>query len=210
MLADHGAWLWDVRTGAVQWTDELYHVSGLDPSDFAGTVEGHLGAVHVDDRDDVRDAMEGSREGRSVRDPMPHRAAGRIRREVEVRGVPAAAYAGTIVGLAAPFASWLRSFAVGFHVELDLHVRKDPQQEHGRRRDCVVADVERLPARGLERIGGGHRDRHRAVDLLRHTVKGQISRQLEVSPVARRGAPKEIDRRRRIAAGVDAPEESAS
>ena len=33
-------------------------VAGLDPSDFAGTVAGHLAAVHVDDRDDVRDAME--------------------------------------------------------------------------------------------------------------------------------------------------------
>ena len=100
LLASDGAWLWDVRTGAVQWTDELHRVAGLDPSDFAGTFEGHLATVHVDDRDDVRDAMEAAvAKGevfeircRIVRPDGSERA-------VEMRGVPAAAYAGTIVGL---------------------------------------------------------------------------------------------------------------
>jgi hypothetical protein len=100
LLEHDGRWLWDVRTGAVQWTDELHRVTGLDPSDFAGTFDGHLAVVHVDDRDGVRDAMEAAVAKGEVfeircRIVRPDGS----ERVVEVRGVPAAAYAGTVVGL---------------------------------------------------------------------------------------------------------------
>jgi PAS domain S-box-containing protein len=57
-LAHVGRWLWDVGTGTVQWSDQLHLMHGVDPLDFEGTLEAHLGAVHPDDRDRVRSLME--------------------------------------------------------------------------------------------------------------------------------------------------------
>lgn len=57
-LAHVGSWLWDLRTGAVQWSDELHRIHGVDPLDFEGTFEAHLGQVHPDDLVRVRTGME--------------------------------------------------------------------------------------------------------------------------------------------------------
>ena len=43
--------------GAVQWSEELHRIHGLDPARFAGTIEAHLSPVHPDDRQRVRAAM---------------------------------------------------------------------------------------------------------------------------------------------------------
>jgi PAS domain S-box-containing protein len=56
-LAQVGGWVWDVGTGAVQWSEQLHRIHGLDPADFAGTLEAHLEAVHPGDRDRVRAEM---------------------------------------------------------------------------------------------------------------------------------------------------------
>ena len=42
-LAHIGSWLWDLRTGAVQWSAEFHRIHGVDPLDFDGTFESHLG-----------------------------------------------------------------------------------------------------------------------------------------------------------------------
>jgi len=36
----------DVGTDAVQWSDELHRMHGVDPLDFEGTLAAHLGVVH--------------------------------------------------------------------------------------------------------------------------------------------------------------------
>ena len=59
-LAHVGRWLWDVGTDAVQWSDELHRMHGVDPLDFEGTLAAHLSVVHPDDRDRVRSLMEGA------------------------------------------------------------------------------------------------------------------------------------------------------
>ena len=41
-LAHVGRWLWDVGSGAVQWSEELHRIHGIDPRDFDGTLEAHL------------------------------------------------------------------------------------------------------------------------------------------------------------------------
>ena len=51
-LASVGSWNWDVRTGAITWSDELYRIFGLQPQKI------HLGKqalelIHPDDRDRV-------------------------------------------------------------------------------------------------------------------------------------------------------------
>jgi PAS domain S-box-containing protein len=59
-LAHIGSWLWDLRTGAVQWSAEFHRIHGVDPLDFDGTFESHLGLIHPEDRAAVRAAMEAS------------------------------------------------------------------------------------------------------------------------------------------------------
>jgi PAS domain S-box-containing protein len=59
-LAHIGSWLWDLRTGAVQWSAEFHRIHGVDPLDFHGTFESYLGLIHPEDRDDVRAAMVAS------------------------------------------------------------------------------------------------------------------------------------------------------
>jgi PAS domain S-box-containing protein len=56
-LAHVGSWMWDVRTGAIQWSSEFHRIHGVDPLEFDGTLESHLERVHPDDRADVRQAM---------------------------------------------------------------------------------------------------------------------------------------------------------
>jgi PAS domain S-box-containing protein len=53
-----GRWVWDVGTGAVQWSDELHRIHGVDPLEFGGTLHAHLLLIHPDDRQFVRTAME--------------------------------------------------------------------------------------------------------------------------------------------------------
>jgi PAS domain S-box-containing protein len=59
-LAHIGSWLWDLRTGAVQWSAEFHRIHGVDPLDFDGTFESHVGLIHPEDRDAARAAMEAS------------------------------------------------------------------------------------------------------------------------------------------------------
>jgi PAS domain S-box-containing protein len=47
-----------MATGAVQWSEELHRIHGLDPAGFAGTLDAHLALVHPYDREPVRSAME--------------------------------------------------------------------------------------------------------------------------------------------------------
>jgi PAS domain S-box-containing protein len=62
-LAHVGGWVWDVMTGAVQWSAELHRIHGMDPAEFAGTIEAHLEPVHPLDRERVRRAMNAAISG---------------------------------------------------------------------------------------------------------------------------------------------------
>ncbi|HEX3981167.1 MAG TPA: PAS domain S-box protein, partial [Acidimicrobiales bacterium] len=44
-LSHVGSWLWDVRTGTVQWSTEFHRIHGVDPFEFEGNLTAHLGAV---------------------------------------------------------------------------------------------------------------------------------------------------------------------
>jgi PAS domain S-box-containing protein len=57
-LAHVGGWVWDMATGAVQWSEELHRIHGLDPSGFAGTLDAHLALIHPYDREPVRQGMQ--------------------------------------------------------------------------------------------------------------------------------------------------------
>lgn len=56
-LSGVGSWLWDLRTGAVQWSTEFHRIHGIDPLDFAGTFESYLDLISPQDKETVRGAM---------------------------------------------------------------------------------------------------------------------------------------------------------
>ena len=49
-----GSWEWDLATGVVTWSDELYRIFGLSPRSCEITLEAFLARVHPDDRDRVQ------------------------------------------------------------------------------------------------------------------------------------------------------------
>jgi PAS domain S-box-containing protein len=59
-MARVGHWVWDVGTGAVQWSEGLHRIFGTDPLHFGGTLEAHLEAIHPSDRGRVRAEMHDS------------------------------------------------------------------------------------------------------------------------------------------------------
>ncbi|MEN6610385.1 MAG: PAS domain S-box protein, partial [Methanoregulaceae archaeon] len=41
-MAHLGFWNWDIRTGNVEWSEEVYHIFGLDPTTFCPTIDSIL------------------------------------------------------------------------------------------------------------------------------------------------------------------------
>jgi PAS domain S-box-containing protein len=99
-MAHVGSWLWDVRTGTVQWSGEFHRIHGVDPLDFDGTFEFHLGLIHPGDREDVGSAMR-----RSVQRGTTFEGEYRVVRPdnevrlLRVRAQPTIGSAGAAVGL---------------------------------------------------------------------------------------------------------------
>jgi two-component system sensor histidine kinase/response regulator len=99
-LANVGSWLWDLRTGTVQWSDEFHHIHGLEPLDFDGTWDAHLGTIHAEDRDAVRKGMEESvGSGRSFDHEYRIIRPVGDERIVHVRAQPMIGSDGAVVGL---------------------------------------------------------------------------------------------------------------
>jgi len=98
--AHSGRWLWDIATGAVQWSDELHRIMGVEPMEFEGTIDAHLAPVHPDDRQAVRVAIE-----ESVRSARPFDADYRIVdtaglvRWLHARGEVTVGSTGAVIGL---------------------------------------------------------------------------------------------------------------
>jgi diguanylate cyclase (GGDEF)-like protein/PAS domain S-box-containing protein len=53
-----GSWDWDLSSGAVWWSDELYRIAGRDRDSFTPTFESFIGLVHPDERGRVKDLIE--------------------------------------------------------------------------------------------------------------------------------------------------------
>ena len=52
-LARIGSFAWDLESGAVNWSEALYSVFGVDPESYEPSYEGYLAGIHADDRDRV-------------------------------------------------------------------------------------------------------------------------------------------------------------
>ncbi|MBI4420917.1 MAG: PAS domain S-box protein [Gemmatimonadetes bacterium] len=62
-IARLGSWVWDMRSGKLRWSDELYRLMGYRPREFEPTVDGLLALVHQDDRQRVTDVLLGALRG---------------------------------------------------------------------------------------------------------------------------------------------------
>ncbi len=56
-----GSWEWDVETGRLLWSDNLYRLFGVEPGEITPTVEYVLERIHVDDRERVARVLENAR-----------------------------------------------------------------------------------------------------------------------------------------------------
>ena len=56
-IAQVGSWLWDIQTGDLKWSDEIYRIFGLEPQQFSATYEQFIKHIHPDDVDTVTAAV---------------------------------------------------------------------------------------------------------------------------------------------------------
>ena len=57
-IAHLGNWSWNMKTGALFWSDEIYRIFGQEPKSFEATYEVFLETIHPDDRQAVLTAVE--------------------------------------------------------------------------------------------------------------------------------------------------------
>jgi len=55
-IAHVGSWVWDLETGAVSWSDEMFRILGYDPERDLATSEAFFARVHPEDRQRVEQA----------------------------------------------------------------------------------------------------------------------------------------------------------
>lgn len=59
-IAHIGSWGWDIVTGKLVWSDEIYRIFGLAPQQFGATYDAFMEAIHPDDRELVTGAVKKS------------------------------------------------------------------------------------------------------------------------------------------------------
>jgi PAS domain S-box-containing protein len=65
-IAHIGSWAWDLETGRLSWSEELYRVYGIDPASGPIDFQRFLAQVHPDDREMIQSTVE-----RALRDHEP-------------------------------------------------------------------------------------------------------------------------------------------
>lgn len=56
-IVNLGSWDWDIVTGDLTWSDEIYRIFGLHPQEFGATYEAFLSYIHQEDRGKVTAAV---------------------------------------------------------------------------------------------------------------------------------------------------------
>lgn len=52
-----GSWEWNLQTGEISWSDELYHIYGVDPEKFTPTIDSFAKYVHPDDQETINEVI---------------------------------------------------------------------------------------------------------------------------------------------------------
>ncbi|MDH4120449.1 MAG: PAS domain S-box protein [Deltaproteobacteria bacterium] len=78
-----GSWEWDIPSGGLTWTDEVFRIFGHEPQAFPATYPAFLEAIHPDDREKVTQGV-----GNAVEKDIPYRVEHRVvRPSGEIRTV---------------------------------------------------------------------------------------------------------------------------
>ena len=72
-IANIGNWEWDVSSGQLYWTDEIFRIFGLDKDRFEPSYEQFLASIHAEDRRKVKDAVAESLENENTYYMVEHR-----------------------------------------------------------------------------------------------------------------------------------------
>ncbi|RPJ78614.1 MAG: PAS domain S-box protein, partial [Alphaproteobacteria bacterium] len=65
-IAHLGSWDWNILTGDLSWSDEIYRIFGLSPRQFGASYEAFLTYIHPDDKQSVIDAVNSAVAQKSV------------------------------------------------------------------------------------------------------------------------------------------------
>jgi len=57
-VASMGSWEWDLATGYLHWSDQIYRIFGLSRQEFGATYEAFFNSVHPDDRQFVQEHVD--------------------------------------------------------------------------------------------------------------------------------------------------------
>lgn len=83
-IAHIGSWDWDIVSGELTWSDEIYRIFGLTPQSFGATYQAFLDTLHPDDRPRVVAAVNASVADAEVPYNIQHRI---VRPDGEIRVV---------------------------------------------------------------------------------------------------------------------------
>lgn len=72
-IARLGSWEWDIATGLIQWSDEIYAIFGLDRAGAVVTYDLFLSMVHPEDREAVKGAVDRSLGNENIPYEIEHR-----------------------------------------------------------------------------------------------------------------------------------------
>jgi len=81
-LSATGSWEWDIASGGLIWSDQIFRIFGHDPASFVPSYEAFLACIHPEDRDLVTTAVDRALDGEPYR--IEHRV---VRPGGEVRWV---------------------------------------------------------------------------------------------------------------------------
>ncbi len=56
-ISNIGSWEWDIETGRVFWTDEIYAILGYEPGKISPSYKAFVSSIHPDDRQSVEAAI---------------------------------------------------------------------------------------------------------------------------------------------------------
>lgn len=72
-IAHFGNWDWDINSGSIRWSDEVFRIFGLLPGQVTATYEAFLSRIHPDDRQVVVEAID-----KCLSEDMPYNIEHRI------------------------------------------------------------------------------------------------------------------------------------
>ena len=86
-MAHVGSWEFDMLTGELSWSEEVYRIFGLSSKDFSPTYKGFLNHVHPDDREKVdrayTDSVNTGRDGYEIEHRVVRVGSGEVRDVLE-------------------------------------------------------------------------------------------------------------------------------